>query len=88
MKTQYNVLEGETVDIVFKRNAKGKSHFPLLTIQGSIASEGDDNGRLQNITCTVFRKLMFYFRLPASLSEYSSAGLRSNVQFDYIQGYS
>ena len=46
LETQYSVLEGETVDIVFQRNVKGTTNFPLISIQGSITSEGDEDGKL------------------------------------------
>ena len=38
-KTQYTVLEGDTVDVIFKRNVKSVTAFPLLTIEGSIVTE-------------------------------------------------
>ena len=46
LETQYSVLKGETVDIVFQRKVKGTTNFPLLSIQGSITSEGDEDGKL------------------------------------------
>ena len=44
-KREYSVLEGETVDIVFQRDVKGTTILPLLSLQGSITSEGDENGK-------------------------------------------
>ena len=38
-KTQYTVLEGDKVDVIFKRNVKSVTAFPLLTIEGSIVTE-------------------------------------------------
>ena len=52
VKTKYGVEEGETLNIVFERNAKGKTRFPLLTIQGSIISEGDEDGKFQQARVT------------------------------------
>ena len=48
MKTKYSVVEGETLDIVFGRNAKSTTNFPLLTIEGSVISEGDEDGKFQH----------------------------------------
>ena len=48
VKTKYSVVEGETLDIVFGRNAKSTTNFPLLTIEGSIISEGDEDGKFQH----------------------------------------
>ena len=36
------------MDIVFGRNAKSTTNFPLLTIEGSIISEGDEDGKFQH----------------------------------------
>ena len=43
-QTEYSVMEGNTVDIVYKRNVKGETTFPLLTIQGSITSSSGGSG--------------------------------------------
>ena len=50
MKVKYSVVEGETLDIVFGRNAKGTTNFPLLTMEGRIMSEGDEDGKFQHAT--------------------------------------
>ena len=58
VKTKYSVVEGDTLDIVFGRNTKGITKFPLLTIEGRIMSEGDEDGKFQhamsNISITTF----------------------------------
>ena len=47
-KSVYSVEEGESVQIVFGRDVKGKSQFPRLSLQGAITSEGDSTGNVNN----------------------------------------
>jgi hypothetical protein len=61
------VEEGETLNIVFERNAKGKTRFPLLTIQGSIISEGDEDD-YQPVSVTIYRR---YSKITFSLTAYN-----------------
>ena len=44
-RTEYTVNEGESVEITFKRNAKGETVHRRLSFIGTITSEGDDNGK-------------------------------------------
>ena len=43
----YTVLEGEGVDIVFQRNAKGQTRFLRLNLNGNVTSYGDPAGGLE-----------------------------------------
>ena len=43
----YTVLEGESVEIVFQRNAKGQTRFPRLSLYGIVTSHGDPTGGLE-----------------------------------------
>ena len=47
-KSVYSVEEGESVQIVFGRDVKGKSQFTRLSLQGVITSEGDNSGIVNN----------------------------------------
>ena len=42
---KYEVLEGETLNITFKRNVKGTSNHRRLSLRGSITSIGDEAGK-------------------------------------------
>ena len=42
---KYEVLEGETLNITFKRNVKGASNHRRLSLRGSITSIGDEAGK-------------------------------------------
>ena len=87
VKTKYSVVEGETLDIVFERNAKGTTKFPLLTIEGRIISEGDEDGKFQHTVSNLISNQipLIFFRLPASLSHFDSERFKDNFQFDCIQ---
>ena len=39
---KYEVIEGETLSITFKRNVKGTTRYRRLSLSGSITSAGDD----------------------------------------------
>ncbi|CAI8037620.1 hypothetical protein GBAR_LOCUS21039 [Geodia barretti] len=67
VKTKYSVVEGETLDIVFERNAKGTTKFPLLTIEGRIISEGDEDD-YQPVLVTLLRRDS---RITLSLTAYN-----------------
>ena len=43
---KYEVIEGETLSITFKRNVKGTSNHRRLSLRGSITSNGDEAGKL------------------------------------------
>ena len=43
---KYEVFEGETVNITFKRNVKGTTNHRRLSLSGSITSIGDETGKL------------------------------------------
>ena len=43
---KYEVFEGETVNITFKRNVKGTTQHRRLSFTGSITSAGDETGKL------------------------------------------
>ena len=43
-KQKYTVLEEESINITFRRNVKGITTINRLSLQGMIASEGDENG--------------------------------------------
>ena len=85
MKTIYSVVEGETLDIAFGRNAKGITNFPLITIEGRIISEGDEDGKFQPMSNLISNQIPPSFRLPASLSHFISKRPKDNSQFDSIQ---
>ena len=46
-KQKYTVFEGESINITFERNIKGTSTINRLSLQGTIASKGDENGEIQ-----------------------------------------
>ena len=45
-QVKYEVFEGETVNITFKRTVKGTTHHRRLSFEGSITSIGDETGKL------------------------------------------
>ncbi|CAI8013545.1 hypothetical protein GBAR_LOCUS8571, partial [Geodia barretti] len=55
-KTQYTVLEGDTVDVIFKRNVKSVTAFPLLTIEGSIVTEDINVDDFIPVSVTLLRR--------------------------------
>ena len=57
-KSVYSVKEGESVQIVFGRDVKGKSQFPRLSLQGAITSEGDSTGIVNNDKSKTFTALL------------------------------
>ena len=65
MKTIYSVVEGETLDIAFERNAKGITRFPLLTIEGRITSDGDEDGKFQHAMSNLISN-----QIPLLFSDY------------------
>ena len=52
-KSEYQVKEGESVEIGFMRNVKGMSQFPRLSLAGTIKSHGDTSGN-------VFKFLLYF----------------------------
>ena len=44
-QVKYEVFEGETLNITFKRNVKGTSNHHRLSLTGSITSIGDEAGK-------------------------------------------
>ena len=46
-KQKYTVFEGESINITFGRDIKGASIINRLSLQGTIASEGDKNGEIR-----------------------------------------
>ena len=44
-QVKYEVFEGETLNITFKRNVKGITHHRRLPLSGSITSTGDETGK-------------------------------------------
>ena len=45
-QVKYEVLEGETLNITFKRHVKGITRHRRLSFEGSITSIGDEAGKL------------------------------------------
>ena len=52
-QVKYEVLEGETLNITFRRNVKGTTAHRRLSFIGSITSVGDKTGKYYSQHCVM-----------------------------------
>ena len=81
----YTVLEGESVDIVFQRNAKGQTRFARLDLRGNVTSYGDPAGGLEMLpihtisthtnTHVCMHTFLHFFLLLPTYNDYTHACL-------------